>query len=478
MDVDTIIDRGTILTVDKDRRIIKDGAIAIQKNRIIDLGTSEEIKQKYEAKKIINAEKKLVMPGLINAHHHFNDIGGYVPDAASTFALLPWFFAGYVTVTAEQQYWMALHQMALMIKTGTTCFADAGGLLPEEVIKATVKTGMRGSIGYLPFDGKGFNKEFNSVVEFMLGKPLWKTDECVDMTEDLIKRHNGTADGRVKIHAFLEGGFSCSDEMHTKMKDLANKYKVFVHSHRARTQTEVEEQLKHTGRRCIQHLEDIGFLDSNVCLCHMVALSDDEVDLLRKHDVKVGHCPNACFFLLHGVTQIGKIHEMVKAGLAVALGDDAYNLGVFDMLRQMHLVIGCARDARLSSESMTAETAVEMGTINGAKALGFDKEVGSLEIGKKADIIILNRRRLEWVPSTDAVLVKTLIWCATGDSVETVIIDGKIVMEDKVIKTVNELEVIDKIEEVSKQLFPRIKEKLLLLHKQRNFPLHEAVNSL
>ena len=161
---------------------------------------------------------------------------------------------------------------------------------------------------------------------------------------------------------------------------------------------------------------------------------------------------------------------MLRAGLTLAVGDDAAPLGTLDMIRMLNLMMGCARDATLNPRFMRAERAVEIGTINGARARGLEKEVGSIEIGKKADIIILNTKRLDWGPIHN--IVKNLIWSATGDSVETVIIDGKIVMEENVIKTLNELELIDKIQEINDELIPKVKEKVHAVHRiNKSFPI-------
>lgn len=449
-----LMEKGTILTLDGERRIIEDGAIAVENDRIIDVGKTVDLRARYKADRVINAEHKLVMPGLINCHNHFMDSAkGLIPDNLSTVEWLrDWLYPEASITTADDEYWHALNLMAHMIKTGTTCVADGGVRLEhlDKTIEAIKRIGIRCTIGKWTWDLPGHHFEKWESAKFSHET----TDEALSNAEKVIRKYKGAANGRIKAFATCEGGGSCSDELYAGLKALADKYNVSVYMHKASQREEVDSELKRFGRRPVEHMHDIGMLDSNVILNHMVCVNDDEIHMLKEHNTKVVHNPSAALHLAKGVTQIGKFPEMLQQNITVALGTDGPNCSSFhDMVRIMFLAAVLFKDARFDPTLMGAETAVEMATINGAKVLGWESDIGSIEKGKKADIILFDMRRPEWVPIYN--VVNNLVHSATGDSVDTVIIDGQIVMENRVIQTIDEEETIDKVQETRKGILKR-----------------------
>jgi len=460
--VDILIENGWILTVDRDRRIIYDGAIAIEKDRIIDVGKTRELKQKYSANKVINAKDKLIMPGMINLHANQDPRGirtDICPEHACEYTpaygvdtqprMRTWLYPQKATLTPEDEYYGFLNLMAAMIKTGTTCWAHQGLEFFDETIKALMESGMRCCVGGFAADQPGPGG---------LTTPLLQeTNEALSGIERRIQKYSGAADGRIRVMSATEGVGTMSDEWAVGAKKLADKYNAIFYTHcSAWSIGETEALYK------------LGVLGPNVLLNHMSALSDAEVQMVKEHDVKINHNPT-CFFRCCKTLnpKIFKMPEMLEAGVTIGLGADTPCCGgTFDMVRIMYLAVGqlrmrwaddvysgrrpCGRPAR-------AEVGVEMATINGAKALGLEKEIGSIEKGKKADIILFDLRRPEWMPIYD--ILYNLVWCATGDSVETVMVDGKILMENRVLKTIDEFSVNEKMQELRGPYLKRVKGK-------------------
>ena len=240
---------------------------------------------------------------------------------------------------------------------------------------------------------------------------------------------------------------------------MADRYGVPLKMHLANYLETVHETKARTGYRPVEHLEKLGVLDKNVILVHMVHVSQKEVEMLAKRGTKVVHCPSTALKLNYGL-MFDRFPEMLDAGIPLAIGSDASDCSNFhDMVRVMYLAAVLHKDLRNDPEIMGAEKAIEMATINGAKTMGLEKEIGSLEVGKKADIAIFDTRRPEWRPLHNE--VQNLVYSATGDSVETVLIDGRIVMEKRKVLTINEEEVLRRLDLEIQDLRTRIKAPLV-----------------
>jgi cytosine/adenosine deaminase-related metal-dependent hydrolase len=212
---------------------------------------------------------------------------------------------------------------------------------------------------------------------------------------------------------------------------------------------EVASIKQRTGRTPIEHLDHLGVLGSNVVLVHMVHVSDREIEILARTGTHVIHNPGTALKIVYGMTQWGKFPEMMKSGVNVGIGTDAGDCANFmDIVRVLYLAATLYKDIRFDPQIMGAEVALEMATIHGARALGMEKEIGSLEPGKKADIVLFNADTPQWQPLYCEPY--NLVYSASGDSVDTVIVDGKIVMEKREVKSINESEVIEKIKILAK----------------------------
>lgn len=447
MQADILIENGLIITVDADRRIIKDGAIAIVGDKIVAVGKTAQLRKEYQAKRVIDARDKLVAPGFVDCHVHVTQqMGkGFVPDDV---AAVPWVFDWqlkiYPHMDKDDQYISALLAFTEMIKTGTTCFCEAfTAHEPGILARAMEETGIRGVIGRHTWDIPSEPKEVRST-----------TEQALAGLEQVISEYHGRGQGRINAWAHLIGIGTATDELLQGAKRLADKYKVGIAMHQSVTPDEVEDYAAKHGKRPIEHFQDIGILDKNLLLVHMLDISDKEVELLGANRVNIGHCPTSALRLAYGATKIGKFPEMMNAGANVCLGCDGANCSNhLDMGRCVYLAAGIFKDCRMDINQIPAEVALEMGTINGARALLLEEEIGSIQPGKKADLVLYDRLRPEWVPLLNP--VRSLVYSADGKSVNAVIIDGHLVMEDGRLTRIDEQVLYREAQERAEKLIPR-----------------------
>ncbi|MCZ6773397.1 MAG: amidohydrolase [Proteobacteria bacterium] len=446
--VEMLIVNGTVVTVDHQRRVIRNGAVAIANNKIKDLGKTSTLKRKYTAKRVYDATEKLVMPGLINSHIHFyhHMHRGLSPENLNG---IPWsdFVHRRVAtiVEPEDEIWGGLGILIETLKTGVTTFLEAGSYNIDETIEGIARIGMRGMMGRRSFDviSQGHDMLVDS------------TATCLKENERFMKKYKGGV-GLVKPCIVVVGMGRCSDELYKKSKAMADKHGTVLHMHQANMLENVQESYLLHGERPVEHLYRIGALGKNVVLVHMVHVNSREIDMLAKTQTNVVHCPSTAIKLAYGLSAFGKFPEMVEAGVNVAIGTDASDCSNFnDMVRLMYLAAATPKDYRYDAAAGSAEKAIEMATINGAIALNMEKEIGSLEIGKKADIAIFDMHRPDWVPLYNE--VQNLVYSAQGGSCESVIIDGKFVMENRKVLSVDEDEIIDRIQFRAKKMLEKTK---------------------
>lgn len=435
--VDIIIADGTIVTVDAARRIVTNGALAIKGGRIVAVGKARELSAQYIATRTIDARDRVVMPGLINGHAHLlGHARGLIPDTLATHDFAKcWLFPYWGTVDRDDEYWGALNVVAEQIKSGTTCFVDPGCRFLESTIQAVAETGVRCEIGSFLWD-----RPSPHLLENARRIPQVTTREALDITKSNLTNFRGLANGRMRVCATMEGVGACSDELMLGARELAERFDVRMILHKASSVEEVTAEIARTGSRPVEHMHRIGALGPSVYLLHALMVNEDEVRMLAETKTKVCHSPSAALKLAKGLSRHGKILDMMKAGVTVCLGCDGSNSSDYrDMVRAIYLAAVLHKDFTMDASALTAERAIEMATIDAAKAIGWDNEVGSLEVGKKADIILFDTNRPEWVPTYD--VVRTLVYSATGDSVDTVLVDGRVLMEGRKLLTIDEAKV-------------------------------------
>jgi 5-methylthioadenosine/S-adenosylhomocysteine deaminase len=438
-----------IVTVDPRGTVIADGSLVIADERIAAIGPAAAITAQYAGARfdrVIDGRRSLAMPGLIDAHVHLSEelSRSLFPDTLTTRAwVFNWGKPFYAAVTAEDEYISALVAGIEMFKSGTTCFLDMGAQTdPEPVARAVERLGIRGITGRHAADRKP-DAIPSSWTEEMVRHHFFETaDEALEALGRCVERWNGRADGRLRCWVNIEGKEPCSPELHVGARRLAEQLGVGTTYHIASSIEEALVSERKYGVWPVTRLHRLGALGPNLVLAHVVAVTDEEVRMLADAGTSVAFCPGTSLKIAKGATRIGKYPEMLAGGVTVALGCDGVSAaGSLDLLRQMYLAAGLFKDARMNPALVPAAQAIRMATIDGARALLWDNEIGSLEAGKKADVILFDLNAIEWVPLHDP--VQAVVYSASSGSVKTVLVDGRVVMEDRTILTVDEEEVCE-----------------------------------
>jgi 5-methylthioadenosine/S-adenosylhomocysteine deaminase len=429
---DILIKNGHVITMDPKRRVFERGSVAINGDKIVVVG--KDVKEKADV--VIDAKGKVVLPGLINDHTHLAMV--LLRGVADDMALMPWLETKIWPIEknlrAEDCYAGALLGCLEMIKSGTTCFADQYFFM-ENVARAVEEAGMRASLSY-------------GIIE--LGDSKRRESE-LRAGEKLVKERNGTAKGRITTMFGPHAAYTCSPECLMKVKELAKKYKVGIHTHISETQEEVEQITEKYGKRPVEHLDAIGFLGPEVLAAHCVWVTEREIKILKERGVKPVHNPISNMKTASGVAPV---QEMLDAGIPVALGTDgAASNNALDMINEMKFAALLNKVHKLNPIIVSAATTLEMATINGAIGLGLGKKIGSLEVGKKADIIIVDFKKPHLTPLHN--VVSHLVYSAVSSDVDTTIVDGKILMQGREVLALDEDKVLERAQKTSDDLLAR-----------------------
>ncbi len=433
-DVDIVIRRGTIVTLDDACPVIPSGALAVRGDTITAMGTDADIAGRFRGREVIDATGRVVMPGLVNAHTHaaMTCFRGIADDLE----LMEWlnryiFPAEAKNVDPELAYWGSLLACIEMIRSGTTSFCDMY-IFEEETAKAASLAGMRCLLGEVLFD---------------FPSPNFKTpEEGLAYTEGLIGRWAGHPLVRITVepHAM----YTCSPDLLKKAKALADRCRVPLALHLLETRSERDGLVEKLGCSPVKFLRDEGLLDENLLAFHCVWLDAADIEMFARADAKAVHNPESNMKLASGVAPVP---DMQAAGIPVALGTDgcASNNNL-DMFQEMDMAAKLHKAFRLDPTVMSAATVLKMATRDGARALGMGNETGMLRPGMKADLITVdfNQPHLTPVYHEDS----HLVYCASGSDVETVVINGRIVMRDRNILTVDEGEVMDRVNRIARRI--------------------------
>ena len=438
-----LIEHATIVTMDPERRIYRDGSVLVDGARIVRIGRAADVHPSRPPDRVIDGRHRLVLPGFVNAHVHLSEHlnRGVMYDEIPVDRYRPdWLIPLYAAITPDEEVGSARLACLEMLRTGTTTFCEAGTLFDvSAVAEAVEQLGMRAILGRWSWDLPGTR-----------GRMKLTTDEALRLNDEMIASLSGRADGRVAAWPLLLGFGTCSERLIRGAHALAGRYGTgwgMMHyaSHPSR---------KTADTMPLARLEALGVLGPRTKLTHMVYVDDDDIARLAALGVKVVHCPTAALKHTKGLTEYGRFPEMLARGVPVALGGDSGNgSNHFDMLRLMHLVALLYKDVRMDVSVMPPETVLEMATLHGAAALGLEHEIGSLEPGKRADLVLYDLDVPEWRPLLDP--VNNLVYAATGASVRTVVIDGRVVLDEGRVLTIDEREVYRHIEDLGRAQIAR-----------------------
>ena len=419
---DTLIKGAVIVTQDEERRIIRDGALAVRGDRIAALGTRDELEDKVDAANVIDGRRFVITPGFIDAHIHITGdplTRGYVPDDISDEfgdTLRRWVIPRYLAHTPADERLSARLAAVEMLRAGTTCFLEAGTIrYLDEVAEGLVEAGIRGRIGAW-VEGRAFSPEDDEAE---------LTGRAIRLLEREVERFPAHSGARIAAWPILIGHSTNTDEVWRAAKALADANALGVSAHISPYRADAAWYLENLGRRPVEHLAEIGVLGDNLCLTHLVHIDDREAALLAESRTNAILCPFAALKGAFGISALGRAPEMAQAGMNIALGTDGYGS---DLMQKMALAAGLFKDARQDNKIFPAGQALDMATLNGARALQLQDETGSIAVGKKADFVLHDTDRPEWRPVLN--VLQQLVWCADGRSVHSVWVDGVRVVEN------------------------------------------------
>lgn len=434
-----------IITMDPTRRIIADGSLVVQGQRILQVGKATELAD-VQADRVIDATDMIITPGFCNGHMHISyahATRGVFPDDLGA-SYLPNVFKLQGEMTEEEEYYTSLLAITELLRYGTTCFLDPGSTKHlETCMKAYEESGCRIIVGWHVADRPN-----------PLNLPVSSTAEAISMMDQTIQSFDNRLDGRMRAWAMPFSPSFSTEELLRGAKELADRYGTGLTLHFNNSPQAVEASLSQHGKRPAEYLEDIGVLGPSTLLAHCLGIDQGEVDVMARTGTKAVMCPTAAIKGGAGMTRTALLPELLRAGVTVGLGTDAgNNSNLVETMRSMYLAAVLYKDGREDVGMIPAETALEMATIKGAEALGLGDEIGSIEPGKKADLVLFDTKRPEWRTIFNP--VNNLVYNADGRSVHTVIIDGKVVVENHEPLFVDQWELIQRVQKLGEGLLAR-----------------------
>jgi 5-methylthioadenosine/S-adenosylhomocysteine deaminase len=438
--VDLLIAGGMVVAMDGERRILEDGAVAVRGDAILAVGPRAEMEGKYDGAQRIDARGKLVLPGLINGHTHvpMTLLRGLKDDVTLDVWLTKYIFpAEAKNVNEDFVRWGTRLAALEMIRGGTTTFADMY-YFEDSIAEETKAAGMRGVLGETILDFPAPDNKTNVAM--------------LEYTEKFLKRWQG--DALIHAAAAPHSMYTCSKKTLQDSAALARKYHAPILIHVAEMKKELDDSRAQNGLTPVRYLERIGLLGPDVVAAHCIWVDEADRKILAERQVGCVHNPASNMMLASGVAPV--IEERA-AGVHVGLGTDgpAGSNNDLNLMEEMDLAAKLQKVTKMDPQALEAKAAVEMATIEGAHALHMEKEIGSLEAGKKADLILIGLDAPNAVPMYE--VYAQIVYALKASDVETVVIGGRVVMRDRKVLTVNESEVIAKAREYGKKVEASLK---------------------
>jgi 5-methylthioadenosine/S-adenosylhomocysteine deaminase len=432
---DTIITGGWVVAMDSGRHIYKDGAIVVTGDSIVAVGPRSEIDAKYTSPHTIDAQGKMVLPGFINGHTHvpMTLFRGLHDDVTLTDWLYKYIFpAEAKNVTEPFVRWGTRLAAAEQIRAGVTTFADMY-YFEDAVAEETKAAGMRGVLGETLIDFPAPDNKNEAAMLAYSEKFLqkWQRDPLIHAA--------------VAPHSI----YTCSQKTLQDSAALARKYHAPILIHTAEMKKEWEDSEKQNGASPVQYLERIGVLGPDVVAAHCIFVDEADRKILAQHGVGCVHNPSSNMMIASGVAPVAQERA---AGIAVGLGTDgpAGSNNDLDLMEEIDLAAKLAKITKMNPLELNALAVVEMATIDGARALHMEKEIGSLEAGKKADLIVIGLDEPNAVPMYD--VYAQIAYSLKASDVETVMVGGKLLMRDRKLLTVDEKAAMAKAREYQKSV--------------------------
>jgi 5-methylthioadenosine/S-adenosylhomocysteine deaminase len=465
--IETLVE-GTVVTMDPERRVIRDGAVAVDGGRILAVGKAAELRRRFDAARTLGGRRRFVIPGLIDCHNHLAQ--ALVRDYA--LEDLPNIYRIYIpceqALDADDAAVCARFGITQLLRSGVTTVAETTFTEEhEEAISRTiVETGIRAAMAR----GQGDRVSRLASNYEQVNEKSWFRDDPgqleadVARTEAFFRRWTTEGDGLIRPWVNNLGVPSCSDERFLRTKEIGESYGTGMMVHINRDREEVELAVALFGERPIEHLHRIGALGPGFVAIHAMLTTDREVEMLAEAGGGVAHAPVVCTDIVSAVT---KVPTMRAAGVVVGLGCDTVINDILKVMRIAFVMHAAETGTRMFDPfGLTSEDVFAMGTIDAARLLRWDDEIGSLEPGKAADVVVVDGANVRLTPAYDP--IGTLVRYAAGTDVESVLVAGRLVVDEGKLLTVDEPALLDEAERIGAKLGE-------VLGPRRYRPLREVV---
>jgi cytosine/adenosine deaminase-related metal-dependent hydrolase len=442
----------TIVTMNPTRDILRDSAIAIEHNRIVAIDKTPALLEHYRGDEVIDVQGKLIIPGLIDTHVHLAQ--ALLRGCADDMALIEWLcdrvWVLQGNYNEDDGYVSARLCIAEMLKSGTTTFLES--MLAHRygfdgIAQAVQESGIRACLAGIVMDIGTYATQAHAMHPGMVESREMSLFGVLAMHD----KWDGAADGRIHVWFGPRTPGGVTEQLYREMSEFARQRNMGITMHLAEVEADKIFLAEKYGLSPVSFAESVGLLGPKTVLVHMIWLSAADIDKLAATGTHVAHNPSSNSKLASGVCNVPL---MLERGVNVALGcDGGPSNNDYDMIREMKLAAIIHKAVGHNPLLVPGETVLEMATINGAKALGLEHEIGSLEVGKKADLVVLDFARLHTTPCVNP--ISTLVYAATGGEVDTVVVDGKIVVRQGCLLTLDEAEVMRDANRHAAQVYRR-----------------------
>jgi 5-methylthioadenosine/S-adenosylhomocysteine deaminase len=430
-----------LVTVDGGRRIVRDAGIAIAGGKFAAVGKSADVSASWFAEQTLDGEGKVAFPGFIDSHLHssFQLARGLADEVGTRSFLFEHMFPYEGSMMEEDVYVSSLFAAMELLRHGVTCFIDPGNYHPAETGRAAIATGIRAVLGRSAFDMT------KAVLGILPPGMIETTQQALERTEQLLDFVEAQHNSRLTSSVSFRGLSNSTDKLITACKELAEKHRCILQTHACFNYSTHDDCLTNFGATEIERLERLGVLDERMVLAHAGWLEPNEIEIIVRRRPSLVALPSSSLHTGYGNLTRGRLPELAELGVNIGLGSDHACSGITDIVQEMFLFAGTYKELHMNPRVVPPEQVVEMATINGAVCAGLAEHIGSVEIGKQADLVLFDTSFPEWQPVYNP--VSNLVYSATGNSVSDVFVAGERVLKEGHLSKIDEGEVLKRVKE-------------------------------
>ena len=445
-----------LITVDPTRRIVTDAAVAVKGGKFVAIGKTAEVEKAWRADKTVDGKGMVGTPGFVDNHLHasFQMSRGLADEANAQSFLYDHMYPYEGAMTEEDVHVSSSLAAIELLRHGVTCFIDPGNYHPDATVRAVAASGMRMVVSCSCFD------KTKSVLGLLPDSMIESTAHGLAKTEEMLEKYRSAHNGRITASASFRGLNNSSDELITGLKRLSQKYGTFLQTHACFACSTHDASVAQSGMAEVERLESLGVLDEQMLIVHSGWLEPNEIATLVKRKPTLVAAPTSSVHNGYGNIMVGKLPELMALGVNVSLGSDHASSGAVDMVQEMRHVACGYKEVRMNPRIMPPEQAIEMATINGARGAGVGDRIGSIEVGKEADLVLFDATVPEWQPLYNP--VSNLVYSATGNTVKHVFVAGDQVLRDGRPTMIDQDAVMQEVAKTSKRIAGRLDMKKIV----------------